>query len=141
MSHSRSRPSPGGFFVSFRSRNEVPGCEYGNVGQFPDEPQIAREWFGNEAPLVIDTAGLNGTDTILLVKAPNGVIHFNNDYISRDLKAPGGVTRPSTGGLHHLWAGIYDQTPGSASAIICPGSLPRAPVGLSTDICLSHRAG
>ena len=107
--------------VTAGGSNAASSCGIGNVGYFPSEPQLVFEWFGNEGPLFIDTAGLNGTDTVIYVQAPNGVTHFNDDYMHGNLNAAIELTGPrAPAGLYRVWVGSYSPTQGSAQLMVRP---------------------
>ncbi len=88
---------------------------------FSAEPTIVFTWLGTKGPLFFDAIGEGGTDTALLIRAPDGSIHSNDKFAGGSTDAAIDFHGPQAPqGTYLIWVGTNGPTQGSARVVITP---------------------
>lgn len=108
-------PDPHEVSIQAGGAHAVGGCIGQGIGFVAAAPDYSLNWSGRSGRL---TFWVESTaDTVLIVNAPDGVYHFNDDNLSGDLR-PGLTFLNPIEGRYDIWVGTYSSGPLQPSRLL-----------------------
>ncbi len=98
-------PDPVGYRITAGGTNNIERCGgSGWAGFVARAPDFDLNWHGTSSQLTI-AVDVGGADAVLLVNAPDGSWHYNDDYRGTN---PAITFYDPQQGLYDIWIGSYD---------------------------------
>jgi hypothetical protein len=110
-------PDPNVVTLTAGGTVDLAGCIDGTAGYVVTQPDFRLIYNGTSPTGILSIAleASSNVDTVLLINAPDGSWHFNDDY--RDLNSAL-VFRDPMPGQYDIWAGSYDRSTNSPAKLI-----------------------
>lgn len=108
-------PDPHEVSIQAGGAHAVGGCIGQGVGFVAAAPDYSLNWSGRSGRLTFWVE--SPADTVLVINAPDGTYHFNDDNLSGDLR-PGLTFLNPIEGRYDVWVGTYSAGPLQPSTLL-----------------------